>query len=97
VAAHAAGSLQFFGPHAHLADPKAFAAFLAPLRKKRWLVYAKRPPTNIQTDPSQVRVVRQDPFDQLMRNGIKEGFDIQIAACSWVGIMPTSMLGDRLR
>jgi hypothetical protein len=43
VAAHAAGRLQFFGTHAHLADAKAFAAFLAPLRKKRWFVYAKRP------------------------------------------------------
>jgi hypothetical protein len=41
--AHAAGQLQFFGPHAHLADAKAFAAFLAPLRKKRWFVYSKRP------------------------------------------------------
>jgi putative transposase/transposase-like zinc-binding protein len=43
MAAHAAGKLQFFGPHAHLAGAKAFAAFLAPLRKKRWFVYAKRP------------------------------------------------------
>ena len=43
VAAHAAGRLQFFGPHAHLANPKAFGAFLAPLRRKRWYIYAKRP------------------------------------------------------
>ena len=43
VAAHAAGRLQFFGPHAHLASPKAFRAFLAPLRRKRWYLYAKRP------------------------------------------------------
>jgi putative transposase/transposase-like zinc-binding protein len=43
VAAHAAGKLQFFGPHAHLADAKAFRAFLAPLRRKRWYLYAKRP------------------------------------------------------
>jgi Putative transposase/Transposase zinc-binding domain len=43
VAAHAAGRLQFFGTHAHLADFKVFAAFLAALRKKRWFVYAKRP------------------------------------------------------
>jgi hypothetical protein len=43
VAAHAAATLQFFGTHASLADPKAFAAFLAPLRHKRWFVYAKRP------------------------------------------------------
>jgi hypothetical protein len=41
--AHAAGQLQFFGVHAHLADAKAFAAFLAPLRKTRWFVYSKRP------------------------------------------------------
>jgi Putative transposase len=43
AAAHEAGQLQFFGVQAHLADPKAFAAFLAPLRKKRWFVYSKRP------------------------------------------------------
>jgi hypothetical protein len=43
LAAHEAGILQFLGSHAHLADAKAFAAFLAPLSKKRWFVYAKRP------------------------------------------------------
>jgi hypothetical protein len=43
AAAHAAGRLQFFGAHAHLVDAKAFAALLAPLRKQRWFVYAKRP------------------------------------------------------
>ena len=43
AAAHAAGKLQFFGAHAHLADAKAFTAFLASLRKTRWFVYAKRP------------------------------------------------------
>src|SRR5437588_892676 len=43
AAARAAGKLQFFGAHAHLADAKAFAAFLASLRKTRWFVYAKRP------------------------------------------------------
>jgi hypothetical protein len=42
-AAHAAGRLAFFGAHAVLADAKAFAAFLAPLRKTRWFVYSKRP------------------------------------------------------
>jgi hypothetical protein len=43
VAGVAAGQLQFFGVHAHLANAKAFAAFLAPLRKKRWFVCSKRP------------------------------------------------------
>src|SRR6202047_3675796 len=43
AAAHAAGKLQFFGAHAHLAAAKAFAGFLASLRKTRWFVYAKRP------------------------------------------------------
>ena len=36
-------SLQFFGEHAPLADAQAFAAYLAPLRKTEWVVYAKRP------------------------------------------------------
>ena len=43
MAAHAAGRFTFFGAHAHLATPDAFAAILAPLRKTRWFVYAKRP------------------------------------------------------
>ena len=43
AAAHAAGKLFFFGAHAHLADQKAFAAFLAPLKRTRWFVYSKRP------------------------------------------------------
>jgi Putative transposase/Transposase zinc-binding domain len=43
LAAHEAGRLQFFGSLAYLTDPKTFAAFLAPLKKKRWFVYAKRP------------------------------------------------------
>ncbi len=43
VAAHHAGQLQFFGNHAALADAQAFAAYLAPLRKIEWVVYAKRP------------------------------------------------------
>ena len=43
VAAHAAGHLQFFGDHARLADKAAFKAYLAPLRKIDWVVYAKEP------------------------------------------------------
>src|SRR5438270_357206 len=43
VAAHNAGRLTFFGDHAPLADAQAFAAYLAPLRKIQWVVYAKRP------------------------------------------------------
>jgi hypothetical protein len=43
AAAHAAGRLHFFGDHARLTDRHAFAAYLAPLRKIEWIVYAKRP------------------------------------------------------
>jgi Putative transposase len=43
ASAHAAGKLFFFGAHAHLADDKAFTAFLAPLKRTRWFVYSKRP------------------------------------------------------
>jgi hypothetical protein len=43
LAAHAAGRLQFFGNHVRLADRAAFAAYLAPLRKIDWVVYAKEP------------------------------------------------------
>ena len=38
-----AGQLKFFGQHAHLADRKAFAAYLAPLRSRKWYVYSKPP------------------------------------------------------
>ena len=40
---HRAGELRFYGEHATLADAQAFAAWLAPLRKSEWVVYAKRP------------------------------------------------------
>jgi hypothetical protein len=43
TAAHAAGCLAFFYEHVLLADTKAFATFLAPLRKAEWVVYAKKP------------------------------------------------------
>jgi hypothetical protein len=43
LAAHQAGRLQFFGGHAALATRKAFAAYLAPLRDTKWVVYAKKP------------------------------------------------------
>ena len=43
VAAHAKGALQFFGDHAALHDANAFSAFLKPLRRVEWVVYAKRP------------------------------------------------------
>ena len=41
--AHARGELRFFGEHAPLAEPAAFAHWLAPLRRCEWVVYAKRP------------------------------------------------------
>ena len=43
AALHEAGRLLFFGDLAQLADKKAFAAALAPLRRSEWVVYAKRP------------------------------------------------------
>ncbi len=36
-------SLAFLGDHAALAETLAFTAFLAPLRKAEWVVYAKQP------------------------------------------------------
>jgi putative transposase/transposase-like zinc-binding protein len=40
---HQAGRLNFFGSHAGLADRRLFLRHLAPVRKKRWVVYAKPP------------------------------------------------------
>ncbi len=43
MALHRAGHLAFFGDLNGLADAKAFAMYLAPLRKTEWVVYAKPP------------------------------------------------------
>ena len=40
---HQAGSLAFFGTSVHLTERRAFLRHLAPVRKKRWVVYAKPP------------------------------------------------------
>jgi hypothetical protein len=40
---HYAGKLVFFGAQADLADRRRFLRHLTPLRKKRWVVYAKAP------------------------------------------------------
>ena len=41
--AHRAGKLKFFNDLAPLADTKAFAATMAPLRRTDWVVFAKKP------------------------------------------------------
>ncbi len=43
IALHDAGRLAFFGDNAHLVERRAFVRHLAPLRTKRWVVYAKPP------------------------------------------------------
>ena len=40
---HDGGKLKFFGEHAALAEAAAFKAWLAPLHRCEWVVYAKRP------------------------------------------------------
>jgi hypothetical protein len=41
--AHAQGALHFFGDHVALHDIEAFRAFLKPLHRAEWVVYAKPP------------------------------------------------------
>lgn len=43
IALHDAGRLAFFGSMVHLAERRAFLHYLSPVRKKRWVVYAKAP------------------------------------------------------
>jgi len=43
TAAHAAGRLAFFGEIDGLRRPKAFDAYLAPLKRKNWFVYTRPP------------------------------------------------------
>lgn len=40
---HKAGKLRFFGDHAELVNRAVFDAFLQPLRRIEWIVYAKEP------------------------------------------------------
>jgi hypothetical protein len=42
AAAYQAGRLEFYADQAVLAEPAAFRAYLAALRKVEWVVYAKR-------------------------------------------------------
>ncbi|MGI9506633.1 MAG: IS91 family transposase, partial [Geminicoccaceae bacterium] len=42
-AAHHQDKLRFFGDHQRLSDKRAFATYLAPLKKTKWLVYSKEP------------------------------------------------------
>jgi len=41
--AYSAGKLQFFGDLEYLRDPAAWAAYLAPLHRSDWVIYAKAP------------------------------------------------------
>jgi hypothetical protein len=41
--AHAQGALHFFGDHGALHDTEAFRAFLKPLHRAEWVIYAKPP------------------------------------------------------
>ena len=43
LAAHEANRLKFFGDYASLAERATFTAFLSPLKKVEWVVYAKEP------------------------------------------------------
>ncbi len=43
MALHRSGKLAFFGHLAQLAEARAFLRHLSPVRKKRWVVYAKPP------------------------------------------------------
>ena len=43
MALHQSGKLGFFGHLAQLADAHAFRRYIAPVKKKRWVVYAKPP------------------------------------------------------
>jgi len=43
LALHRTGKLRFYGALANLNDPRLFQRHLAPIRRKRWVVYAKPP------------------------------------------------------
>ena len=43
IALHTAGRLHFFSGHSELSERRSFLRTLAPLRRKKWVVYAKPP------------------------------------------------------
>ena len=73
VAAFDAGELQFFSDLAALAERDAFVAYLAPLRTREWVVYAKRPFAGPEAGPGLSRALhpsrrhRQQPADRAHR------------------------------
>ena len=81
MAAHRADKLRFFGDLSHLADARAFKAFLTPLRNIEWQVFAKRP----FAGPDQV-------LAYLARCAARIGSQFQIAAC-W--LLPTAASPSR--
>ena len=63
-AAFAAGALGFFGDLTGLAETAAFAAYLRPLCRIEWVVYAKRPfggPSMCSTISAATRIASPSP------------------------------------
>ncbi len=63
---HGAGRLAFFGTNTGLADRHLFRRHLAPVRKKRWVVYAK-PPYYRRDGPERQRVMTLAPHEFIRR------------------------------
>ena len=86
IVAHKAGHLKFFGDHAAEADAQAFAAYLAPLRRAEWVVYAKRPFGGPQAVWPICRAIpprrhRQQPADRL--RPLRRHLPLEGLSCRW--------------
>ena len=58
----------------------ALRGSLRPLHERSIRTFDRgaQPPSNVETNPSQIRVVGHGALDEVVRNGIKERFDVQI-------------------
>src|SRR5208337_2434714 len=58
----------------------ALRGSLPPLHERSVRTFDRgaQPPSNVETNPSQIRVAGHGAFDEVVRNGIKERFDVQI-------------------
>lgn len=73
LALHRAGELAFFGDLVRLSDPQAFTAYLAPLRKKEWVVPSHCLPANHERGRSVMRLTTAEFIRRFLIDVLPDG------------------------